>query len=248
MATAAPTDAGGPRAAVAEPSAFAFASVLAEDQIVIPGELIDHGAGRLALDVVFVMFTATAAATATAPLDELAGGVLVEPEPVVALFVATASPRLRWFATCVVTGGVPESAAPFALASAFASVADAPVALNSTVPATTRVLPVVAVTECSARLKATTMPTAAFVPVASPVADVAAVDERSVARTTRLPPRVSVTSEPIAAPVVTLEKVTAATGTMAVPPLAPPVAVVATVWRLVESRVRSSATTVALSP
>ena len=69
---------------------------------------------------------------------------------------------------------------------------------------------------------------AAFVPVASPVAEVAAADERSVARTMSLPVRVNVTLEPIVAEVLTLEIVTATTGTMAVPPFAPPVALVAT--------------------
>jgi hypothetical protein len=95
MATAAPIVAGGPRAAVAEPSAFAFASVSAEDQRVRPAELIASPDGRSALDVVFVMFTATAAATVIEPLEELAGGVEPEPEPAAPLPLAAPSPKLR---------------------------------------------------------------------------------------------------------------------------------------------------------
>src|SRR5688500_3785454 len=52
MATAAPIVAGGPRADVADPSALAIASVLAEDQRVRPELPIVSPDGRSALDVV----------------------------------------------------------------------------------------------------------------------------------------------------------------------------------------------------
>ena len=147
MATAAPIVAGGPRAAVAEPSAFAFASVAADDQSVSPPELIVRPDGRLALDVVFATFTATAAAAVTEPFDELAGGVEPDPEPVAPFPLAVPFPSVRWLATCMSGVAAPElaSEAPFALAVALVSVDELPLALNSTVwPSASKLLAVVA--------------------------------------------------------------------------------------------------------
>src|SRR5512140_2326291 len=69
MAIAAPMAVpdGGARAAVAVPSAFAFASVEADDQIFRLAPPSVTPPGRSALDDVCAMFTAMAAATATVP-------------------------------------------------------------------------------------------------------------------------------------------------------------------------------------
>src|SRR5258706_16465813 len=108
MATAALMVGGGPRAAVAEPSALAFASVAAEDQSVSPPELIVRPDGRLALVVVFAIFTATAAAAVTEPLDELAGGVAPGPDPPAPLPRAAPSPRLRCLPTRMSAAAAPQ--------------------------------------------------------------------------------------------------------------------------------------------
>ena len=98
MATAAPSVSGGARAAVAEPSAFAFASAAADDQTVRPADPSVRVAGRLALVLDFMRFTETAAAAEIVPLDELAGGVFgaVGAEFVTPFVVAALVPRVRW--------------------------------------------------------------------------------------------------------------------------------------------------------
>src|SRR5687767_11790304 len=97
MAIAAPIAAGGPRAAVAVPSAVAFASLLAADQIVMllaPSVTPD---GRSAVAVVLERLTAIAAATAIAPPPEVFGDGAAgsEPAPVAPLFVASVFENVR---------------------------------------------------------------------------------------------------------------------------------------------------------
>src|SRR5690242_18454211 len=107
---------GGPLATVAVPSAFAAASVMAEDQRLSPAEPTVIPAGRLELDDVFAMLMETAAATLIAPLEELAGGVAgADPPPVPPFAVLTPVPNVRWLATWWFTSGVPDpsAAAPF---------------------------------------------------------------------------------------------------------------------------------------
>ena len=69
-----------------------------------------------------------------------------------------------------------------------------------------------------------------------------------MARAAKLPVIVSATLAPTVALVVSVVIVTATTGVMAVPPAAPPVAWVVTVWLLVASSVRSLAVTCASWP
>ena len=142
MATAAPIAAGGARAAVAVPSAFALASVLADDQTVSPPEPMVTPAGRLALEVVFEMFTEIAAATVTEPPEVLAGGAAgSEPDPVVPFVVAVLFTSPRWLRTCA-SGAAPppELCDPFAADVAVVCVVEAPEARNSTRPAVSKLL------------------------------------------------------------------------------------------------------------
>ena len=102
IATAAPifVPDGGPLAVVALPSAFAFASELADDQKLRLPALTETPAGRLELEVVFAMLIETAAATLIAPLDELAGGVAgADPPPLPPFAELTLLPNERWLAT-----------------------------------------------------------------------------------------------------------------------------------------------------
>src|SRR4029077_3705726 len=102
IATPAPMPVGGPRATVALPSAFAFASELADENRVRPLEVTVTPVGSAALDEVVEMLTETAAATATDPPDVLAGGAAgVEPESLTLFVVATSLPKVRWLATWV---------------------------------------------------------------------------------------------------------------------------------------------------
>ena len=91
---------GGALAVVAVPSAFAFASVLADDQMLrLPAPTVTSP-GRFALDEVFAMLTETAAATLIAPLEVFAGGVAGAEFPPVAPFEVLASlAKERWPAT-----------------------------------------------------------------------------------------------------------------------------------------------------
>ncbi len=87
---------GGARAAVAVPSAVAFASVKAADRSVKPLDPTVMPTGRVALEVVFARLTAIAAAASIAPPEVFAGGAAgSEPEPVVPLFDATLLPKVR---------------------------------------------------------------------------------------------------------------------------------------------------------
>ena len=84
---------------VAVPSAFAVATVLAEDQRLSPAESTVMPAGRLELDDVLAMLIETAAATLIAPLDELAGGVAgADPPPLPPFAELTLLPNERWLA------------------------------------------------------------------------------------------------------------------------------------------------------
>ena len=78
------------------PSAFAFASVLADDQKLRLPASTRTPSGRVALDEVFAMLIETAAATLIAPLEEFAGGVAgaVSP-PVPPLAVLVSLPKER---------------------------------------------------------------------------------------------------------------------------------------------------------
>src|SRR2546428_4049801 len=137
----------------------------------------------------------------------------------------------------------PSAGAPSALALATVSVPEAPDAPNSTVPGVAKLLPVVARTEWSATPSASAAPTEVFVPRASPSARVATGAEVSVAFATRLPLIPSVTPTPTDASVLKFENVIATTGVTAVPPAAPPSAVVATLRVLVASSVTLRAVT-----
>src|SRR6266550_9047936 len=157
---------GGALAVVAVPSAFAFASVLADDQkLRLPAPTVTS-AGRLELDEVFAMLIETAAATLIAPLDEFAGGVAGAESPLPPFAVRTPVPNERWLATWWFTSGVPDpsAAAPFALAFASVSVLEAPDAPNSTWPGVEKPLAVVATTEWSAIPSARAAPIEVFVP------------------------------------------------------------------------------------
>src|SRR6267378_1740547 len=195
---------GGPLAVVALPSAFAFASDLAEDQKLRLPALTETSAGRLELDEVFAMLIETAAATLIAPLDELAGGVVGAESPLPPFAVRTPVPKDRWLATWCLTSGAPDpsAAAPFALAFASVSVLEAPDAPNSTWPGVDKLLAVVAITEWSAIPSASAAPTEVFVPRASPSARVVTGAEVSVALATRFPVIPSVTPEPTLASVL----------------------------------------------
>src|SRR4051812_37856723 len=102
MATAAPSVSGGARAAVALPSAFAFASDAAEDQTVKPDDPNVRPDGRSALVVDFAMLTAIAAAAVIDPSEDDAGGVDGAPEaaPLTPFALAVLLPRVRWVESC----------------------------------------------------------------------------------------------------------------------------------------------------
>ena len=140
----------------------------------------------------------------------------------------------------------PSAAAPLALAFASVSVAELPEALNSTVPSVAKLLRVVAITEWSATPSARAAPTEVLVPAASPCASVVTVDV-SVALATTFPSTASVTPSPMEASVRKVVQEMATTGVTAVPPAAPPWAMVVTRRLLVASSVRSFAVTFAPS-
>src|SRR5439155_1578587 len=101
IAIAAPIAAGGARAAVAVPSALAFASVCADDQRVRLLAPTVTPVGSAALDVVFETFAAIAAATLIVPPDVCDAGVAGKlPVPVVPLFDATLLPKVRLADDC----------------------------------------------------------------------------------------------------------------------------------------------------
>src|SRR2546430_16656134 len=97
---------GGLLAVVALPSAFAFASVLAEDQKLRLPAPTETPAGRLELDEVFAMLIETAAATPIAPLEEFAGGAAGAESPLPPFAVRTPVPTKRWLATCWFTSAL----------------------------------------------------------------------------------------------------------------------------------------------
>src|SRR5690348_8305538 len=165
--TAAPIASGGARAAVAVPSAFAFASVSALDHTVIPPAPTVTPVGMDALEVVLAMLTAMAAATLIVPPEVCAGGVAgSEPLPVALLFDATLLPKVRCDPFCASGDDPPPplDCEPFALEVALAVVAALPAATSSNVPAVVSELFVVAVTVSLSRPRASEAPTAAFAP------------------------------------------------------------------------------------
>jgi hypothetical protein len=197
------------------------------------------------------MFTAIAAATLTASPFEFVGcGVEGSVSPDTPLLVANVFAKLRLVAALSpgVSAPDPLSCEPFALASAVVAVVDQPVAMSSTVPVVVNELAVVAETEWFAKPRARDAPTAASVPFASPVALVVTGELPSVACALKFPLIVSVARLPTPAVVEKFETVRLTTGVTAVPPAAPPVAVVVSVFALVDVSVRSSAETLALPP
>ena len=97
IATAAPIVSGGARATVADPSAFAFASLFADDQTVNPPELTVMPVGSVALVDVFARFTETAAAAETVPPPDVLGDGAAGSDPVVGapLWVAALFANVR---------------------------------------------------------------------------------------------------------------------------------------------------------
>lgn len=174
MATPAPMPVLVPR--VAEPSAMARASVLAElFKVSAPPALTEIDPTSEACDAVAACSTATAAATMTAPLEVEADGVAVGPDPAPLLDVAVVSAKARWVLTWPFTpplGAAVEflSGAPAVDAVPSLSVEDEPVAVNVTAPATVNDRAVEAVTEWLAKVSANAAPVAALEPLVSPVA------------------------------------------------------------------------------
>jgi hypothetical protein len=241
---------GGARAAVAVPSAFAFASVLAEDEIVSEAASICVPVGSTALEVVFAMFTEIAAATLMAPPEDCAGGAAgSEAEPGTLLLPASVLPKVRLPLTCESGDGAPEplGGEPSALALAVVVVVDDPAAISSTVPDVVMEPPPLAETAWFANPSASDAPTAVLAPLASPVA-VVVTSEASVACALKLPLRLSVTPLSTPAVVEKFETVRPTTGVTAVPPAAPPVAVVLRVLALADESERSPAVTLAPRP
>ena len=249
MATAAPT-ASPPSPVVALPSAMAWASVLALDctDTLPVGEVMVPAAMRARL-VDSVMLTATAAATLTVsllPSSPLALSVLATPADGVADALsalrappdpAAELPRPRpaavfWFTpSSSPDPSVPSSCSPpTALASALAVVLTrlVPATLTAPVPVTDRASSASALS--SSTLTVTAAPTAAsLLPSALPLAVLLLVDRKSAA-TVRSPAACSSVPVPMRAMLSWLATVTATTGATAVPPLAPPWAVVTMVF------------------
>ena len=183
MATARPTDTLPPSAA--EPSATAFAPVLAEAKtFTVPPEVTVTPSGIEAAEVEFAMLMATAAATVIGPDSSVsADGVSVAPEsdPPLSVAWSSACARSPWMSPLTPPSSSPPSSgstlpssSPAADASATAEEPDWPMASMVTSPPATMSRSVVAVTLWLAIVSASATPIAAEpADFAAPVAVVA---------------------------------------------------------------------------